>query len=171
MTTEGGRPAAAVETAFRRHYQAVYRFLLRRTRSHHDAEDLAQQVFEDAVRALARVEDPNRVLGVLYTIARRRFADERRRLLRSPPAALVGDDALARLADPSSEYGPAVARAIKEGMERLTPASREVLVLRLLEDRPFADVGERLRISEVAAKMRFVRALRELRALLEDTVP
>src|SRR5918911_2727578 len=40
------------ERAFRRHYADVYRYVRRRGHSHHDAEDLAQQVFADAAASL-----------------------------------------------------------------------------------------------------------------------
>src|SRR3954467_7659557 len=65
------------ERAFRRHYGQVYRYLRRRTGDHHRAEDLAQQVFVDAVIALRETESPT--LAWLYTVAQRRFADEIRR--------------------------------------------------------------------------------------------
>ena len=65
------------EQAFRRHYGHVYRYLRRRTGDHHRAEDLAQQVFADAVRSLRETESPS--LAWLYTVAQRRFADEVRR--------------------------------------------------------------------------------------------
>jgi len=40
----------AAETAFRRHYDQVYRYLRWRTHDHHRAEELTQQVFADEAR-------------------------------------------------------------------------------------------------------------------------
>src|SRR5919202_2104695 len=65
------------ERAFRRHYGDVYRFVRRRTRDHHEAEELAQQVFADAAASLRA--DGRPPLAWLYAVAKRRFADEARR--------------------------------------------------------------------------------------------
>src|SRR5262249_26866612 len=65
------------EGAFRRHYEHVYRYVRRRTHDHHRAEDLTQQVFADAVAGLHESSSPT--LAWLYTVAKRRFADEARR--------------------------------------------------------------------------------------------
>lgn len=149
------------EWAFRRHYEHVYRYVRRRTRDHHRAEDLTQQVFADAVGALRETSSPP--LAWLYTVAQRRFADEARR------------DAVARRAnglrvatEESREYGADVAATLGSAIERLAPGQREVVVLKLLRGVTFAEIGVRLDISTEAAKMRFTRALEALRTELEE---
>ncbi len=52
-------------------------------------------------------------------------------------------------------------------MTRLEHDQQEVLTLKLLRGGSFAEIGRRLGVSEAAAKMRFVRALRSLRAELQ----
>lgn len=150
-----------VAEAYRQHGGRVYRFLLRRTGDHHQAEELAQRVFADAAASLAKAQ-PDSVLGWLYAVAERRFVDELRR--RRLAGALPADPPR-----PATEldYGPEAARAIKRSIGRLDAAAREVVVMKLLEGRPFAEIGRALGITEAAAKMRYSRALRELRALLE----
>jgi RNA polymerase sigma-70 factor, ECF subfamily len=149
-----------VAEAYREHGR-VYRFLLRRTGDPHQAEELAQRVFADAAAFLAETR-PDSVLGWLYAVAERRFVDELRR--RRLAADLPADPPR-----PATEldYGPAAARAIKRSIFRLDPASREVVVMKLLEGRPFAEIAGALGISEPAAKMRYSRALGQLRAFLE----
>jgi sigma-70-like protein len=75
----------------------VYRYLRRRTKNADDAEELTQQVFADAALTLSRMEaGPGSLLGLLYTIARRRFADEARRNgYRDERVPLEGIDQLA----------------------------------------------------------------------------
>jgi len=150
-----------VAEAYREHGGRVYRFLLRRTGDHHQAEELAQRVFADAAASLAKAR-PDSVLGWLYAVAEGRFVDELRR--RRLAADLPADPPR-----PASEldYGPAAARAIKRSIDRLNAASREVVVMKLLEGRPFAEIARAVSTSEAAAKMRYSRALRELRAFLE----
>jgi len=148
------------ERAFRRHYGQVYRYVRRRTRDHYRAEEITQQVFTDAVAALH--ESPSPTLAWLYTVAKRRFADEVRRTMRgdSPELAVVeGTD--------MREYGRDVAAALHGAMARLPQGQREVLVLKLLRGTRFAEIGKLLGVSTEAAKMRFVRALEALRAELE----
>lgn len=151
-----------VADAYRRHGARVYRFLLRRTGNHEEAEELAQRVFADAAASLEKAR-PDSVLGWLYAVAERRFVDElrRRRLaarLPAPPPPAPSE----------LDYGPATARAIKEAIAALDEPYRRVVVMKLLEGRPFAEISAALAISEAAAKMRYSRALRELRERLAE---
>ena len=152
-----------MEEAYRRHRAQVYRFLLRRTRDHHDAEDLAQRVFADAALALARSR-PTSTLAWLYAVAERRFVDEARRRRRAATA-------LANLREPvpaESRYGPEAAKVLRRALERLEEGPRAVVVMKLLEGRSFSEIGARIGTSEAAAKMRFSRAIREVRRFLEE---
>jgi RNA polymerase sigma-70 factor (ECF subfamily) len=144
------------EKAFRRHYDQVYRYLRWRTRDHHRAEELTQQVFADAAASLRDTGGPE--LAWLYTVAKRRFADEaRRRGAEISPVAVPE----------KKEYGPDVAATLRAALERLPEGQRQVVVLKLLRGARFAEIGEMLGVTEAAAKMRFVRALEALRTELE----
>jgi RNA polymerase sigma-70 factor (ECF subfamily) len=153
------------ELAFRRHHAQIYRYLRRKTGDWDRAEDLAQEVFEHAAAALGNGEwQPASMLAWLYTIAQRRFVDEaRRRGLSSSNLPL--DDSLEEVA---AEYGPNVARAIREGISRLSPDQRQVVGMKLLRGSSFADIATAMEVSEAAAKMRFQRALSALRVDLEE---
>src|SRR4029078_5695446 len=77
------------EDAYRRYRTRIYRYLLGRTGSHHDAEDLTQRVFVDALTALSSADTtPESVLHWLYAVAQRRLVDEYRRRGRSIDAAI-----------------------------------------------------------------------------------
>jgi RNA polymerase sigma factor (sigma-70 family) len=156
QTVEG-----VAERAFRRHYGQVYRYLRRRTHDHDRAEELTQQVFADAAASLRETGSPP--LAWLYTVAKRRFADEAQRNERAGAFAIVAVPP----AD-SRAYGPDVAAALSAALARLPVAQREVTVLKLVHGARFAEIGERLGVSEAAAKMRFVRALQTLRAELDQ---
>lgn len=65
------------------------------------------------------------------------------------------------------EYGPAEARAIARSIARLPRDQREVVVMKLIEGRPFAEIGLHLGVTEAACKMRFSRAIAALRSDLE----
>jgi RNA polymerase sigma-70 factor (ECF subfamily) len=152
------------ERAFRRHYGQVYRFVRRRTRDHYQAEELTQQVFADAVASLQETSSP--ALAWLYTVAKRRFADEARR---SAVARRARERTLAvAVASETRDYGPDLATVLRTAIEHLPQGQREVVVLKLLRGARFAEIGARLGISADAAKMRFVRGLEALRAELEQ---
>jgi RNA polymerase sigma-70 factor, ECF subfamily len=147
----------AAEGAFRRHYQHVYSYLRRRIRDPHRAEELTQDVFAAAAAGLpdAREGDPP-VLAWLYTVARRRFVDETRRLKREKRVDLPETRS-------SSDYGPFVARALREALGALPGGQSQVIVLKLLRGLTFAEIGHEVGLTEAAAKMRFRRALEALR--------
>src|SRR5438552_16761301 len=110
----------SAEAAFRRHYGDVYRYLRRRTRDHHAAEELTQRVCADAAASLDGAETP---LAWLYTVARRRFADAARRAGRTVE---LGDL-------PAAEplHGRETARALRRALGRLPEAERAVIVAKL----------------------------------------
>ena len=150
-----------VERAFRRHYHAVHTYFLRRTGDHQRSEDLAQDVFADAVSGLGRSAPGAPVLAWLYTVAQRRFVDDVRRRGRGDQgivAAVRDDEPAARV-----DYGSEVARELKAALGRLPETDRRVLVLKLLEGRSFREVADALNTTEAAAKMRCRRALDLLR--------
>ena len=149
------------ERAFRRHYGQVYRYVRRRTRDHHRAEELTQQVFADAAASLCETGSPT--LAWLYTVAKRRFADEVRRNAQGRTLAIA-----AAPSTETREYGPDLAAALSAALARLPEGQRQVAVLKLVRGTRFAEIGRILGVSEAAAKMRFVRALEALRAELEQ---
>jgi RNA polymerase sigma-70 factor (ECF subfamily) len=147
----------AAEGAFRRHYQDVYWFLRRRIRDPQRAEELTQDVFAAAAAGLpdAREGDPP-VLAWLYTVARRRFVDEARRQRREAQVDLPETRG-------STDYGPFVARALRDALGELPRGQSRVIVLKLLRGLTFAEIGHEIGLTEAAAKMRFRRALETLR--------
>jgi RNA polymerase sigma-70 factor (ECF subfamily) len=153
------------EYAFRHHRTEIYRYLRRRTRSSDQAEELTQQVFADAAITLSRMDaGPGSVLGLLYTIARRRFADEARRnghYGEQVPLQDVDDEL------PAPEYGSELAHAIREAIAQLPGEQRRVVCLKLIEGCSFAEIASLIGVSEAAAKMRFQRGLAALRRDLE----
>jgi RNA polymerase sigma-70 factor (ECF subfamily) len=156
------------EDAYRRSRTQIYRFLLQRTGDHHDAEDLTQRVFVDALHALNSADTvPDSVLHWLYTVAQRRMVDEyRRRARASDPIPLP---------EPNPRYGAEVTSSIAAALEQLTPDQHTVVVLRLLRGLTFPEIADHLGVTEDACKMRFSRALNvvrdELRTAGLDDVP
>lgn len=150
--------------SLRRRYNDVYRYLRRRTRDDDHAEELTQEVFASAAEALAGSEhSPYPLDALLYTIARRRFADYAREGQRR---------AANRPLDGSEEamvprYQGELVAGIQAALTRLEPDQRRVVVWKLLEGRSFAEISRKAGATEAACKMRFSRALHALRGELE----
>jgi RNA polymerase sigma factor (sigma-70 family) len=149
-----------ISEAVQAQYRDVLLFVRGRMGSD-DAEDVAQEVFADAAERLAcsaRTAPPT--LGWLFTVAQRRMSDESRRRVRRRTVSLELVSDLESRPDP---YGGVVATAFDSALEGLTDAQRRVVILRLLEGRSFAEIGTAVGATEVACRMRFMRALQHLR--------
>ena len=171
------QPALTIEKLHRDHGDRIRRYLARLVGAA-EAEDLAQDVFEKAQRAIGTFRGDSRVLTWLYRVATNVAIDRLRSAGRR--ADLEGD---ADAADPIEADGPAVAahqgsldgeldrarmrECILRVVEQL-PASQSAAIvlgeLRGLSDREMADA---LGISLGAAKIRLHRARRALKAMLE----
>lgn len=175
MTIE--HSALTIEKLHRDHGDRIRRYLERLV-GPTEAEDLRQDVFEKAQRAIGAFRGDSRVLTWLYRVATNVAIDR----LRSPGrrADLEGD---AAVANPPCSGGAAVAtsersidsevdrRRMREcimGVVEQLPASQRAVILlgelRGLTDR---EMAEALGISLGAAKIRLHRARRVLQAALE----
>lgn len=157
----------AVPGDLRRRYGEIYRYVRRRSRSDSDAEDVTQDVFADAARALESIgpsEGPP--IAWLYTVAQRRLIDRARRHARRREVS--ADTALELVAESAPEYGWEVAEALRSGIERLPRLQQQVVLMKLVQGRSFAQIASALGSSEGACRMRFVRGLEQLRAFLEE---
>jgi RNA polymerase sigma factor (sigma-70 family) len=159
-----GRDVA--ERAFRQHRTQVYRFLLRKTGNHHEAEELTQRVFADAASALGSARpEPRSLLAWLYTIAERRFVDEvRRRVVARQRLDLVPRNEEA----PDYTHSREITHALKRAIDNLPEDQRAVVIMKVLEDRRFAEIAAALGTSEAACKMRLSRAVAKLKRELRD---
>jgi RNA polymerase sigma factor (sigma-70 family) len=149
-----------LERAYRQHYGQIYRLLRRKTRSHEEAEDLAQRVFTDAAAALSKNNPPESLLAWLYAVAERRFVDELRR--RGKAAAYRVERSLEPHTRVEPFYGSSVADALARAIGVLPEDQRMVVAMKVFEERKFSDIAARLGTTEAACKMRFSRGIRQV---------
>lgn len=153
------------DAALRRHRAQVFQFLRRRIDSDELADDLTQEVFERAAAHLGSLDDSRPLLAWLYRVASNRLIDEIRRRQRRPQVVVLDEeDAPAA----PVEFGPELGAAIRRASLRLPECDRKILGLRLFAGCSFAETAAQLKITEAAAKMRYLRALRTLCAELEQ---
>ena len=124
-------------------------------------EDLAQETFFRAFRALPRFDPDGRasLSTWLLTIASRLAIDEMRKRSRRPTLEVVSDD----VADRSHEDD---AIAVHQAIMSLTPESRLVVALRLVHGWSEREVAEALEIEPGTVKSRLSRARSRLREVL-----
>lgn len=162
----GSNRSELAAEAYREHRGDVYRFLLRKTGDHHDAEELTQRVFADAAAALQHYNDrPQSLLAWLYAVAERRFVDEVRRrsvARRRLPHLVAREDAT------DLTFGHEICVALREAIGALPDDQREVVVMKLLEGRSFREIAEKTQASEAACKMRLSRAIAKVKTRLEE---
>lgn len=161
----------AFDELVRRTRRPAYRLARRITRNHEDADDVVQDSYVKAYRALARFE-PGRAFGpwFLTIVARSALSQIRQRTRRATvPLDEPGADGttLAEKIPDSAMDVAGVQRLldVEEAMERLTDEQRAILALRVDGDLPYAEIASALDVPVGTVMSRLARA-RE--ALLEE---
>jgi RNA polymerase sigma-70 factor (ECF subfamily) len=160
---------AAAMRALILHYQrAVFAFLSRTLGRGPHVEDLAQEVFLRAFRALPRFDGSGsaRLSTWLLTIASRLAVDHRRK--RSVPVQPLDDElVVSGCTTPETERRRLeIGRALERAAAQLSADQRDVFVLAEFHGLEMAEIARVLTIPEGTAKTRLFRARERLRALL-----
>ncbi len=151
----------ALEELFRRHWRRAHRAAYLVVGDPVAAEDIAQESFLAAVRALDRF-DRRRPFGPwLHRIAVNRAIDFAR------ARALRGEDALAKAPeDPAPERGE-ISDELRAALHELSPEHRAVVVLRYVLDYTPGEIGEILDLPRGTVNSRLRRGLDRLRPAIE----
>lgn len=157
---------APMAELYQRYAHELYFLGLKRLLDHGLAEELVQETFMRLWRRAKKFNPTRgRVSDYLFTIAASTAADLRRRPSSTPharephPDTLVDEDRADQLAE---------ALTIREALDSLTPAHREVLTLAHAEDLTHRQIADRLNIPLGTVKTRFYHGLRAFRRALED---
>jgi RNA polymerase sigma-70 factor, ECF subfamily len=151
----------------------IYRFAYRRVGTHHEAEDITAQTFQQALQALPAYEWRGLPFGAwLFRIAgniiNRRGRTSGREVAVEDVTVFSGyeetDDDPADLAWRSEQAGE-----LAEKIQRLPPDQQRVLVLKFSHGRKNREIGDLMGRSEGAIKQLVHRALVSLRASMERT--
>jgi RNA polymerase sigma-70 factor, ECF subfamily len=151
----------------------IYRFAYRRVGTHHEAEDITAQTFQQALQALPAYEWRGLPFGAwLFRIAgniiNRRGRTSGREVAVEDVTVFSGyeetDDDPADLAWRSEEAGE-----LAEKIKQLPPDQQRVLVLKFSHGMKNREIGDLMGRSEGAIKQLVHRALVSLRATMERT--
>ena len=162
--------ADAWDDLYSTHYAAIFRYCSLRISDPETAEDLAADVFLEAVKGIERYRyrgTPFRAW--LYRIAHNLTADERRARIRRGAV-----DAAPTAAEEPRErdFAPAVQsrQDFETALARLTGDQQQVVILRFIEGLSLAETAVAMERPAGAIKALQFRATRRLRALLEGEV-
>ena len=172
-----------------RYQDRVFNILARICPSTQEAEDLAQETFLKAYRALNSFRQGSKFYTWLFRIAVNTGLSARRQNARRRAHEGVSLDAPAGDSGEHGRNGYAQAPAspdsdparrfekdalrlrVLEGLRQLEPDYRAILILRDLEGMDYDCIGETLSISRAAVKSRLHRARMELARMLKDLRP
>lgn len=159
------------------HQAAVYRYLVRFTRSAHDAADLFQEVFLRAYRAYGRLPVEADVRAWLMRIAINltknhvRDRQRRQRVLVAAEAAVSPDTTRVTASADMELISHEVARTLSSAIDALPFRQRAALVQRQLEGLDYSTIAANLGCSQDSARAHVYRALRKLRLALTQSDP
>ena len=173
VTRAAAGDASAFHTLVERHRAMVYRMAYQFAGNHHDAEDIAQDVFIKVYRALDRFRQDAQVTSWLYRIVMNACIDHRRR---QAPAgwAPFTEDAEVRMLNTPEEgpgpeeqaYGGQLGDVLEQEIARLPPGQRLVFMMRHHEGLKLIEIAEALGLAEGTVKRQLHAAVHRLRHAL-----
>ena len=160
-----GRDRDAFETLYRMHHRQVHALSLRLTRDGEVAEELTQEVFVQAWRAIPRFRGDSRLGTWLHTITVRTHLEMRRRADWVATHEVPEDGAdtyafAARRAMPGTEID------LERAIGRLPEGARQVLVLHDIHGYKHREIGQMLGVSDGTSKTQLHRARKLMRSYL-----
>ncbi len=170
-----GRARSGDDEAFRElveaNHRRVYALALRYTRRHEEADEIAQETFIRAHRALGRFRGQAGFGTWLYRIAVNCCLSRRRRTARRPRTESLDGEGVRPPEDenPSPErkaIGSQTRRLVDRALDGLSRQQRMIFVMRFLKQHTLAEIAEALGCAEGTVKKQLFRATASVRRTL-----
>jgi len=170
---EGSR--ASFQELVRIFQDDIYRLAYFRTYSQMDAEDLTQDIFEQAYKKMSSLHDAQRFRAWLYTIALNRCKDflRRRKYLTLLQIRTAEDQQITETGkDMNNSYNETIEKKrfwkkVKSMLKMLSAMEREVFTLRFMDHRNINEIAVILDRNESTVKTHLYRALNKIRGNTE----
>lgn len=163
---------AAFQVLVDRYKRQIYYLGLDLTGNHHDAEDLAQDVFLKAFQSIRNFRGDSRISSWLHRIAVNAHIDSKRKKSTNMTVSYDDpDDDPGRFPAPEDSVtnnpqrkleASRVQEDIELALQGLTPRERMVFVLRHYQDLALKEIAEAMDVSEGTVKSFLFRAIRKL---------
>src|SRR5262245_42375718 len=173
ISRAAGGDATAFQALVERHRSMVYRVAYQFAGNHHDAEDIAQEVFIKVYRSLDRFRQDAQLTFWLYRIVMNACIDHRRR--HAPGAGgAFGDEAEQRLLNMPEEtpgledcaYAGELGQVLELEIARLPQGQRIVFIMRHHQGLKLAEIADALGLAEGTVKRQLHAAVHRLRHAL-----
>jgi RNA polymerase sigma-70 factor (ECF subfamily) len=173
----GGDPTA-FQALVERHRSMVYRVAYQFAGNHHDAEDIAQEVFIKVYRSLGKFRQDAQLSSWLYRIVMNACIDHRRRHAFTGSAPF-GEEAEQKLANAPEEgpgpedhaYAGELGQVLESAVARLPHGQRIVFIMRHHHGLKLAEIAKALGLAEGTVKRQLHAAVHRLRqALIQANV-
>jgi RNA polymerase sigma-70 factor (ECF subfamily) len=158
---------AAVELIWDRYADDLLAFLQAVVGSRYDAEDVLQAVFVRMVRKRRHLARAKSLGAYIFRIARNEAASFLRLRRRNRSLGPMVELWLA-LAETNAGREE-LAEHLQAALTKLPQSQREVVVLKVYQDKTFQEIGELLDVSVNTAASRYRYAIERLRTLLGDS--
>ena len=168
----GGDPAA-FQALVERHRSMVYRVAYQFAGNHHDAEDIAQEVFIKVYRSLDRFRQDAQLSSWMYRIVMNACIDYRRRH-QPAGAAPFGEEAEQKMLNTVEEapgpeeraYAGELGEVLESEIARLPKGQRIVFVMRHHQGMKLCEIADALGLAEGTVKRQLHAAVHRLRQAL-----
>lgn len=173
ISRAAGGDASAFQALVERHRSMVYRVAYQFAGNHHDAEDIAQEVFIKVYRSLDRFRQDAQLTSWMYRIVMNACIDHRRRQ-RPAIAAPFGEEAEQRMLNtPEDTPGPEerayageLGQVLESEIGRLPNGQRVVFIMRHHQGMKLCEIAEALGLAEGTVKRQLHAAVHRLRQTL-----
>lgn len=152
------------------YYKSIYKYLFYLTGDHHLSEDLLQETFYNAFKAIDKFQGKSKVSTWLYTIAKNVYLKEQNKNKKTD--VVLSEKIILEQID--LEMPEAIleskdnVRTIISAIRRLEENYRQVILLRSIGELSFRDIGELLNRNENWARITFYRAKLKLKQEMES---
>ena len=148
--------------------QSLFNFLCYQTGNRDTAHDLLQETYLTAFEKLGSYQGQGTLLSWLRTVALRKCLDWRRRAkIRLQRMTELAREFSHLTESTTQETFPGLGDGLQIALDRLSSRQRAALLLRELEDLPFAEIATNLGCSEATARVHHHRACSNLRQWLK----
>ena len=161
------------EEIYKKYYTRLYSFLYKMCRNPDLCEELTQESFYQALCSFHRYDGSCTIFTWLAAVAKNTFL---KHLRKNKNASVDLEPFVEVLAGSESEQPEllfqreARQKLVRESIDALPKKYRDVIILRVYGDLPFAEIGASLGITENSAKVIFFRAKNTLKEILTDEI-
>ncbi len=160
---EAKKDPQAFERLYIKYYDQILRFVYKRIESLDDTRDITSTVFIKALSNISKYKDMGFPFSSwLYRIAVNEV-NMFYRLSEKTRIISLNERGMKNIASESDEANEELIAVLKESLHFLSQDELTLIELRFFEDRPFAEIGEILEITENNAKVKTYRAIDKLR--------